>query len=182
MSFEQSKEVFDRDGFVVVRQLLSPTGFGELCANLDRYIREVVPTLSDRYAFYQDRAMPETLKQLQYMAEIDPFFRDYHQHPTWVALARALLGAAIETQETDWFDKPPGAKHPTPPHQDNYYFNLVPDRAVTMWMALDPVDGENGCVRYLPGSHRTGLREHDASNVLAFSQGITDFHPDEAAN
>ena len=44
-----------------------------------------------------------------------------------------------------------------------------------MWLALDEVDEENGCVRYVPGSHRRGMREHGSTGTLGFSQGITDF-------
>ena len=43
---------------------------------LARYIREVVPTLPDKHAFYDDKSRPETLKQLQHM-DVDPFFREY---------------------------------------------------------------------------------------------------------
>ena len=43
-----------------------------------------------------------------------------------------------------------------------------------MWLALDPVDESNGCMRYLPGSHRR-LRPHARTEVLGFSQGITDY-------
>ena len=49
-------------------------------------------------------------------------------------------------------------------------------------MALDPVDDENGCLRYVPGSHQRGFRPHNRSNVLGFSQGITDYGPDDLAH
>jgi phytanoyl-CoA hydroxylase len=48
-------------------------------------------------------------------------------------------------------------------------------------MALDPVDEENGCLRYVAGSHLHGLRPHGRSNVLGFSQGITDYGPADEA-
>src|SRR5262249_31933285 len=112
----------------------------------------------------------------------DPFFRDYTKHPRWVALARALVGEDAEATEPEWFNKPSGTEAPTPPHQDNYYFNLKPPNVVTLWMALDPVDEENGCLRYVAGSHRRGIRPHGRSNVLGFSQGITDYGPDDAAH
>lgn len=48
-------------------------------------------------------------------------------------------------------------------------------------MALDRVDAENGCLRYVPGSHRKGFRTHGASPVLGFSQGITDYGPEDEA-
>ena len=44
-----------------------------------------------------------------------------------------------------------------------------------MWMALDTVDEENGCVRYLRGSHLDGMRHHERTQTLGFSQGIANF-------
>ena len=168
------KSQFDRDGFVIVRQFLPPEELAYVTGELDRYIRDVVPGLSDAHAFYQDRSRPDTLKQMQFM-HVDPFFRDYVRDPKWNELAALLVGESAECDSPEWFNKPPGAEHPTPPHQDNYYFNFQPSNVVTIWMALDQVDDENGCLRYVPGSHERGFRPHGRSNVLGFSQGITDY-------
>lgn len=180
MNFEDLKPQFDRDGFVIVRQLLPPDELLVLRRELDRYIREIVPTLPDAAAFYVDKLRPETLKQLQYMGT-DPFFREYPRHPIWNALAKSLVGEEVNGQEPEWFNKPAGTSSPTPPHQDNYYFCLAPPNVVTIWMALDAVDDENGCLRYVRGSHRRGVRPHSRSNVLGFSQGITNFGPEDIA-
>ncbi len=67
----------------------------------------------------------------------------------------------------------------TPPHQDNYYFCLEPANVLTMWLALDPVDAENGCLRYVDGSHTRGYRKHAKSQILGFSQGIMDYTTDD---
>ena len=174
MTYDQYKPAFDRDGFVVVRQFLTPGELTSLAKNLDRYIREVVPTLPDAEAFYQDKSRPETLKQLQHMG-LDPFFHEYKRHPRWNALATALVGETVEVQDPEWFNKPPGTDHATPPHQDNYYFKLEPSNVATLWLALETVDEENGCLRYVPRSHLPETRPHGASQVLGFSQGITDY-------
>jgi phytanoyl-CoA hydroxylase len=179
-SYDNYKSSYDRDGFVVVRQLLDPAELAELTAALDRYIRDVVPTLPRSHAFYEDRARPETLKQLQHLGG-DPFFAAYRRQPRWLALARALVGEPVEARDGEWFNKPPRLSRETPPHQDNYYFNLVPPKVVTIWMALDSVDRHNGCLRYVAGSHRQGLRPHGLSPVLGFSQAVTDYGPDDAA-
>jgi phytanoyl-CoA hydroxylase len=105
----------------------------------------------------------------------DPFFADYRLHPAWNALARALAGEETNAMEPEWFNKPPGTSHVTPPHQDNYYFCLAPPNVVTIWMALDAVDDDNGCLRYVAGSHHCGIRPHGRSQVLGFSQGILDY-------
>jgi phytanoyl-CoA hydroxylase len=105
----------------------------------------------------------------------DAYFADYANHPRWHALARALVGEGVTCMGPEWFNKPPESDSPTPPHQDNYYFNLAPPNVATIWLALDPVDDANGCLRYVAGSHRRGVRPHGRSNVLGFSQGITDY-------
>ena len=40
-----------------------------------------------------------------------------------------------------------------------------------MWLALDEVDETNGCLCYVPGSHRQGLREHARTRTLGFLRG-----------
>jgi phytanoyl-CoA hydroxylase len=161
--FAQYKIAFDRDGFVVVRQLLAPVAFAELCQNVERF-----------------RSTVASPSEMQHLA-LDRFFRDYVRHPTWRGLAEALLGEEASARAPDWFHKPPGSDHVTPPHQDNYYFNLKPPSVVTLWMALDEVDRENGCLRYVPGSHRRGIRPHGRSNVPVFTQAITDYGPADEA-
>ena len=176
--FEAEKERYDRDGFVVIRQFLPPDELAALRENVDRYIRDVVPTLIDSDAFYEDRGRPETLKQMQRMGN-DAWFREYVGHPAWKELATALIGEPASSDQPEWFNKPPGTRHVTPPHQDNFYFCLTPPNVTTIWLALDDVDAENGCLRYLAGSHRHGFRPHERSQILGFSQGITNFSADD---
>lgn len=180
MQSTNDRLLFERDGFVVIRQLLPPHELAELALNLDRYIHEVVPHLPDADAFYEDRARPETLKQLQRMGQ-DEFFGAYANGPRWVSVAEGLLGEPAIAEQPEWFNKPPGTNHVTPPHQDNYYFCLAPPSVLTIWLALDDVDAENGCLRYVAGSHLRGFRPHGRSRILGFSQGITDYSADDFA-
>ncbi len=168
------KKTYETDGVVVIRGFLPPDELKRLTDNLDRYIREVVPGLPDEDAFYQDKSRPETLKQLNRIQQ-DPFFADYLHHPLWTGAAESLLGEPVRVNGAEWFNKPPNTDHATPPHQDNYYFCLKPPQVLTMWLALDVVDEENGCLRYVKGSHRRGVRPHGRTQTLGFSQGIVDY-------
>ena len=50
---------------------------------------------------------------------------------------------------------------PTPWHQDESYWLNMPDkRAVSFWVALQDVNVDNGCMWFVPGSHKLPLREH----------------------
>jgi phytanoyl-CoA hydroxylase len=181
MSFEHLKAQYDRDGYVIVRQLLPLAEFTDLQQNLDRYIRQIVPGLPDSDAFYDvDRSRPETLRQLHRMDQ-DPYFARYVHHPKWVSLAEALVGEPVTVMPPEWFNKPPRSTQGTPPHQDNYYSCWVPCNVLTIWMAMDVVDDENACLRFVRGSHREAVRPHAASRVLGFSQHITDYGPGDEA-
>lgn len=176
------KSDFERDGYVVVREFLKGVDLKLLKDNLDRYIRDVVPLVAAGDAFYEDRQRPETLKQL-HRIEQDAFFKDYLDHPMWREAAEALLGEKVHTPEgAEWFNKPPNTNHVTPAHQDNFYFCLRPSQVLTMWLALDTVDEENGCLRYVRGSHLLGIRPHSRTKTLGFSQGISDFGEDDLAH
>lgn len=181
MAFQQYKQQFDANGYCVIKQFLDADELNLLSDELDRYVDEVVPNLPDTAAFYDDRDRPETLKQMQHMMG-DAFFNDYVSHAKWKQLAETLLGEEAHCESPEWFNKPPGTDHPTPPHQDNYYFNLMPPNVLTIWVALDSVDVQNGCLRYLPGSHTGGSRPHNRSSVLGFSQGISDYGDADFSN
>jgi phytanoyl-CoA hydroxylase len=178
MASNSLKTDFDRDGFVIVRNFLPTDELNELQQHLSRYVSDVVPTLPPSEAFYDDRSRPATLKQLQRM-DRDPLFDAYKRSHRWTELAEALLGEPATADPPEWFNKPPGTNHVTPPHQDNFYFCLTPPSVLTIWLALDPVDAENGCLRYVAGSHLHGFRPHAKSKILGFSQGITNYTADD---
>ena len=169
------KADFDRDGFVVIRGFYTPQEAQDLFEQVERYITRIVPTLSVEYVFYEDKQKPETMMRLERMNEHDPFFDAMRQDERYRGLASTLLDDVAVPQQTEMFAKAPRIGKPTPPHQDGNYFMLVPNEALTFWLPIESVDEENGCVRYVRGSHRRGMRRHELSGVFGFSLGITDY-------
>ena len=80
MSFADLKAGYDRDGYAIVRGFYSPEELAVLKRELDRYITQVIPTLPDKHAFYEDKSRLETLKQMQMMQE-DPYFAEISNDP-----------------------------------------------------------------------------------------------------
>ena len=185
VSSERARDdAFGEDGFVHMSGFFSPRQIAEVLANIDRYIREVVPAAPATDVFYEDKARPETLKQLIRLHARDAFFRRLLEVGSLRETAARLLGEAVRPINQQVFIKPPGGdSRPTPPHQDGFYFHLEPCIAATLWLALDDVDAENGCLRYVRGSHRRGVRPHQRTTTLGFSQGVSDFGtPEDVAN
>jgi hypothetical protein len=53
----ETRQAFDRDGFVYLPGFLSPAELAELRARLDRYVRETVPGIAPAM-FYEDKPAP----------------------------------------------------------------------------------------------------------------------------
>lgn len=74
-----------------------------------------------------------------------------------------LIGPNLMLWYTQFVTKMPDGetgKSEFPWHQDNGYVGIEPPRNVTVWVALDDVDTENGCVWVMPKSHLNGLLPH----------------------
>ena len=169
---EALKEDFQRDGFVHLCGFMSPVEMEEIEQYYQQVVHEVVPGLPKRDAMYEDYERPETLKQVNVPEADAPYFVELRKSAKMLGLAEGLLGEEVVPQSLELFIKPPGVGTPTPPHQDGFYFCLVPDQALTLWLALDDMDNENGTLHYVAGSHKKGILSHRASRVLGFSQGL----------
>jgi phytanoyl-CoA hydroxylase len=165
---------FKDDGFIAVPRFCNPSELSSIESALAHFIDDRIAHLPTEDVFHEDKTQSESLKQIQRMHEHDEFFGSFMESSP-KRLAEELLGEPVVGKNLQYFNKPPGIGQATPAHQDGYYFMLEPCRALTMWMALDPVDEENGCVRYIRGSHLDKMRPHGRTQILGFSQGILDF-------
>jgi len=180
----QTRQDFQRDGYIAVRPLFDAAKMAEINRELDRFIADCVPRMPETHVFYEDKDDRATIKQMQNMADYDDYFRDLFESDIIRDIATAALDEPVRPVNLEFFNKPPGIGQATPPHQDGYYFHLDAPKAVTGWLALEDVDAQNGCIHYVRGSHNgAGYRDHGRTGVLGFSQGITDFGtPDDRAN
>jgi phytanoyl-CoA hydroxylase len=173
------KSSFDKDGYVYIPGFLSPEEVQVLNNNVQRFIAEKIPDMSASHYFYEDKNDVATLKQMQDLEKYDPYFKTLAVDSKFETIAKALLDEDVVCKTVEYFNKPPKIGKPTPPHQDGYYFMLDPQQAVTMWLALEKVEEENGCVKYVRGSHLKGMRPHGRTSTLGFSQQIVDFGTEE---
>ncbi|MBX7165477.1 MAG: phytanoyl-CoA dioxygenase family protein [Pirellulales bacterium] len=107
---------------------------------------------------------------------IAPGFHDLLWHPAFTVPASQLLGGAVRFWHDQLFCKPAHHGGVVAWHQDySYWTRTKPLAHLTCWIGLDPATRDNGCLQYVPGSHRwdllpiTGL----AGNMDAISQVLS---------
>jgi ectoine hydroxylase-related dioxygenase (phytanoyl-CoA dioxygenase family) len=116
---------------------------------------------------------------------ITPGFHDLLWHPAFTVPASQLLGGAVRFWHDQLFCKP--AKHGgvVAWHQDySYWTRTKPMAHITCWIGLDDSTKENGCVHYVPASHRwellpiTGLAgDMDAIQTVLSPEQKAQFKP-----
>lgn len=62
-------------------------------------------------------------------------------------------------------------------HLDTPYWSFHSKQALTMWLALDDITPENGCMQYLPGTHRTARLDKNLSIGPDFN-GLFKLYPE----
>ena len=157
-------ERFEREGFVSPLSALSAGEARALRSAVVEHLKGA--TRAERYELTDDvkvknRAVGELCPDYEYVDEdpdpelrelpflfnlwkVDARFWEIANRPLLVAYARQLLGTSdILLLEDNVVVKVPGARY-VPWHQDYSYWPLGEPRAVTVWIALDPVSIGNG--------------------------------------
>lgn len=81
-------------------------------------------------------------------------------------LVEQLIGPDIILWGSQVFCKPATIGREVPWHQDGEYWPIRPLATCSAWIALDDATPENGCMRFIPGSHRAG-KVHPHHSAMA---------------
>ncbi|HEY2963205.1 MAG TPA: phytanoyl-CoA dioxygenase family protein [Pyrinomonadaceae bacterium] len=97
-------------------------------------------------------------------------------HPAFVVPAAQLLGGPVRFWHDQIFYKPAHHGGVVIWHQDySYWTRTTPMAHISCWIGLDDSTRENGCVHYVPGSHRWQLlpRASFANSMDAVLDSLT---------
>ncbi|MEX2594337.1 MAG: phytanoyl-CoA dioxygenase family protein [Anditalea sp.] len=169
MSYHINKEqiiFFEENGYLVVENLLTDL-------ELDYYQRLYDDFLNNRIdasRFRSDlgihvtdtsKESKERITQIMVPSRIMPELLAGALHRKTLSISKQLLGQDMELDFDMLINKAPKTDTPTPWHQDcSYWINLPDVRASSCWIALDEALLENGCMWYIPGSHKLPMRKH----------------------
>ncbi len=139
------------------------------------------------YEFHSNEAADPTKVLFHALGawRITPGFHDILWHPQFVMAASQLLGGAVRFWHDQLFCKPAQHGGVVAWHQDySYWTRTQPLAHLTCWIGLDDARRDNGCLHYIPGSHRwpdlpiTGLAgDMDAIQTVLNDEQKAAFQP-----
>jgi len=99
-------------------------------------------------------------------------FLEFATDPDLLDLVECVIGPDMILWGAQVFCKPAGDGMEVPWHQDGQYWPIRPLATCTVWVAIDDSTRENGAMRYIPGSHKSGIYQHrtDPSDALVLHQ------------
>lgn len=155
-------ERFARDGFVFPLDVLSRDDAASYRRELETLERRAEDcTLGNK-------------RQLNHTHVIFRFAHRIASHPRILDAVEALLGPDILVWGSTFFIKPARSESYVSWHQDLRYWGLDSDAEVSAWVALSPATEANGCMRFVPGSHRREMLQHKdtfaENNILTRGQ------------
>ena len=161
---------FDAQGFLPREHLLTALEVRELHQRLEDIGNEVVEFPAQYVQIepmVKSGELPEdpvrfnNVRKIWQLTKYDALFREYARHPAILDVVHSLLGPNLKIYVDQTLCKPSRVGSAKPPHQDSAYWTTIdPPNLVICWMALDDATEDNGCMRFIPGSHKLGVIEH----------------------
>ncbi len=166
MSYADPREIsetYARDGFCFPIDVMSENEAGAYRTQLEALERR------------STGAKLGNKDQLNFPHVVFRFAREIAGRPRVLDAVEAIIGPDILIWSSTFFIKEPRTGSHVSWHQDLRYWGLEDQEAmVSAWLALSPVTEANGCMRFVAGSHKGPLVEHEDTygddNVLTRGQ------------
>ncbi|KAL0084714.1 hypothetical protein F4703DRAFT_1904817 [Phycomyces blakesleeanus] len=85
---------------------------------------------------------------------LDPTFKEFSLNPKISDISRQLGFKSPKILQSMLIFKQPYIGGPVPSHQDSSFLYTEPTSAVGFWFALEDCTQHNGCLWFIPGSHK----------------------------
>lgn len=162
-NIDDVQATYARDGVVLLRDVLSQDWLSRLRDAVDTEVKK-----GDRYFAYKNmRTHPGTFQDYCLTSDLGQRVAEVAGSP-WTSLIFDQI-----------FAKEPGTKTKTGWHTDQPYWPIA-GPMMTMWIALDEVDPDNGAMEFVRGSHAWGAkyRPFKTDQLGAFSHYLEVDNPE----
>jgi len=151
---------YQENGYLAGIRMLDDHQVDALIDELDSLTDPAHPGHSLFYEFHSNESTDRSRVLFHALGawRIAPGFHDLLWNPAFTMAARCLLGGPVRFWHDQLFCKPAKSGGVVAWHQDYpYWTRTKPMAHLSCWIGLDDSTRENGCVHYVPRSHRWDL-------------------------
>lgn len=163
----RQRDFYEENGYLLKKQLIPP----DWVAKIDREIENIHERMAAHPAEdvtvswedFDDPNTPKRIKQLMHSELVSPTLNRTLRCDPLLDVIEALIGPNVSLYHSKLLLKAAHDGTAIPWHQDYAYWKRDGNRPlmINCQLAIDRTDRENGCIQFVPGSHRWGLQEHE---------------------
>ncbi len=154
MLTQREIEQYHQDGYVVPDLRLN---------------QETIQSIREDHSRFVER-FPQFYDYCGALLVYDLTFLNYARNESILDMVEQLIGPDFALWNSSLFAKPAKIGSRTPWHQDGEYWPIRPLATCSVWIAVDESNTNNGCLRFIPGSHRSQtLSKHHVNNARGLS-------------
>ncbi|GAQ81477.1 phytanoyl-CoA hydroxylase [Klebsormidium nitens] len=164
---DEDRGKFEADGYVHLSGVLSPEEIADIEKEymkfIDRQILVEGRDFCDMSGDYSKPLSEFSIVNIMLPRKYHPTLKDNVYEKKAASIAAQLCGPDMVLDYDQLLAKPPGkADGIFGWHQDLAYWPITPDTTTaSFWLAIDDSRTENGCIRFVPGTHlERELRKH----------------------
>lgn len=153
-------EFYDSHGYLAGIKVLNDEQIEALRAELDQLTDTAHAGRPLFYEYNSNESSDPSRKLFHALGawRVAPGFHDLLWNPRFTVPASQLVGGGVRFWHDQIFYKPARHGGVVAWHQDySYWTRTTPMAHLSCWIGLDDATSDNGCLNYVPGSHRWNL-------------------------
>ena len=162
---------FNKNGFVILKNIIKKKEVQSLLKEIEIIKKKAVKTKNKRYFHFTSDQRINTIHNIQRFHKSKKLLSLSKNQRIHKFLKRALF-QKIHARNFEFFLKPAKTGMASPPHQDNFFWNIADSKAANAWIALSDSNKRNGGIYYLKGSQKLGVVDHKPSQMKGTSQKV----------
>lgn len=168
----QLKE-FHKKGWIKIKDVFSKNEIKKITNEILRFLEINAKKYNPRFVNYSKNMKNiNEINSFHKLAD-SKFFRNISKQKKISNIAKSLLSISnVNCRAIELFAKPAKIGLNVPIHQDNFFWCVKNNKALTIWVALDKVNKSNGGIFFFNGSHKKGIWDHVPSYHKGTSQKL----------
>ena len=165
---DQQIAAFERDGFIKLPKHVDGGIVDEMALLTDQFMKDPIPPIEfEAQLGYPGAPSDEqadggkTVRRFLRAMSRHPLFLDWATSQEMIQFLTPLLGDRVVmplAHHNCIMVKDPRFSSDTGWHQDIRFWSFERPELISTLLALNPATAENGCLRFLPGTHRMAFR------------------------
>ena len=184
MLTQEQIDFYQTNGYIVVENVISAEDIAELRGITDEFVDKSREVTEHTNVFdLEPGHTPEApqLRRLKNPVALHPIYDRMLRHDYILDSVAQLIGPNIRYDTSKLNMKSAGFGSPVEWHQD-FAFGRDPsnDDMLSIGLAIDDMTRDNGCLLFIPGSHKGPVYNHYQNDVFVGAITDPDFRPDNA--